>query len=108
MPQLKFIIFLFSRILHYDTFKGYLETGEGLLGHIVPMTAFLPTSKYSGKIDWPEIKLHIIPLLFGSSADLKKAFNIDDKFWFDYLSLGMKGKEGISISYCLLRPKSRF
>ena len=84
-----------------------METGEGLLGHAAPMTAFIPTTKESEQIDWPEIQLHTAPLLLGSTIEIKKAFNIDDKFWSDYLVPGMKGKEGISFSYCLLRPISR-
>ena len=77
------------------------------MGHGVPMTAFIPTTKESTQYDWPEIQLHIIPLLVGSNTDFKKTFFIDDKFWSDYLVPGMKGKDGISFSYCLLRPKSR-
>ena len=98
---------LFSRILHFDTFKRYLETNEGPLGYALPMSVFVPTTKESEQYDWPEIQLHIIPLLLGSNTDLKKAFSIDDKIWSDYLVPGMKGKEGISFTYCLLRPKSR-
>ena len=85
-----------------------METGEGPLGHVVPMSVFVPTTKESKQYDWPEIQLHITPLLIGSmNTDINFFFNINDKFWSDYLAPCMKGKEGISFTYCLLRPKSR-
>ena len=85
----------------------YFNNREGVLGHTVPMIAFLSTTKESEAIDWPEIQLHFMPLLIGKNNEMKTLFRISDKFWNEYLEPGMKRKEGISFSYCLLRPKSR-
>ena len=85
----------------------YFNNREGVLSHVVPMIAFLSTTKESEAIDWPEIQLHFMPLLIGKNIEMKTLLRFSDKFWNEYLEPGMKGKEGISFSYCLLRPKSR-
>ena len=86
----------------------YFNNREGVLGQTVPMIMFLPTTEQTEAMDWPDIQIHGLPFLMGAIPDMKKLFRINDKFWNEYLEPGMKGKDGISFSYCLLRPKSRY
>ena len=84
-----------------------MKDGEGILGQTCPLIAFLPSTKEFEEKDWPDVQLHILPILMGTKKEFKGMFRFSEDFWHNYLKNGMTGKHGISFSYCLLRPKSR-
>ena len=92
----------------FETFKKYIfEDREGILGQTVPVVSFLPTTKESKDIDWPEIQIIFGSMLLGKHPESKTFLNMEDNYWYKYIEPAMKGKEGISMIYALLRPKSR-
>lgn len=95
------------RIFDFDTYKEYHTERKGILGSGIILGAFIPTTEESKKNDWPEIQIHGLPHLFASFSDYQKTFNFDTNYWNDLVLPEFKGKDGISFSYCLLRPKSR-
>ena len=104
---ISYYYFFYQRFLSFDTFQNYYKNRNGILTHTFP-AAFLPTTKESEAMDWPEIQLTFTNTLIGKYSDTKKFLNIDNQHWDNYISPGMNGKDGITILYTLLRPKSRF
>ena len=103
-----FLKIINNSITDFETFKEYmLGDREGILGHSVPGVGYLPTTKENEAIDWPDIQIIFAYMLIGKHTESKAFFNMEDKYWYEYIEPAMKGKEGISMIYALLRPKSR-
>ncbi|XP_066922528.1 glucose dehydrogenase [FAD, quinone]-like [Clytia hemisphaerica] len=98
--------FHMAEVLNYDTFKMFTNEREGPLAQSLVVGGFLPLTTKAKQIDWPEIQIHIFAALTGDFYGFKQVFNVDDKYW-KYLVKEMDGKVGMSILYCVLRPKSR-
>ena len=79
---------------------------EGPLTQSLVVGGFLPLTKKAKEIDWPEIQIHIFASLTGDFADFKPLFNFGDGYW-KYLVKEMKGKVGMTVMCCVLRPRSR-
>ena len=105
--QSEIYLFLIYRVFDFDMYKKYHNEREGILGSGITLGAFLPTTEKSKQNDWPEIQIHGVPHLFTSFSDYQKTFNFDIDYWNNHLMQEFKDKDGISFSYCLLRPKSR-
>ena len=100
-------IIFFIRYLDFDAVNEYLTTRKGLLGTAMTLGAFVPTTEESKRDDWPEVQIHLVPHLVTDFDGYRNIFSISDDYWDNYLMKEFKGKHGVTLSYCLLRPKSR-
>ena len=97
-----------NSIMGFQTCKEYMMGDrEGILGQTVPGLGYFPTTEENEAIDWPDIQITFASMLIGKHTETKAFFNMEDKYWYEYIEPAMKGKEGISMLYALLRPKSR-
>jgi len=99
---------IYFSLTGFDAFSEYMLHRRGVLASsIIPIGAFIPTTEEAKRNDWPEIQLHLIPAMAPDAPFFKEKINLADDVWNDYIS-HLKHKKGVTVSYALLRPKSRF
>jgi len=93
-------------MLRYETSKEYFQYRQGPLATGIAFGSFIPTTKESKGNDWPEVQMHLLPALLTSISEVERLFNIDRDYLDGYFA-DLKGKHGVTLTYCHLRPNSR-
>ncbi|XP_066922527.1 glucose dehydrogenase [FAD, quinone]-like [Clytia hemisphaerica] len=100
------VSFRYEDYLSYDALQKLLNERKGYLTQTLPIGTFIPLTKESEEKDWPEIQMHYITGLIANFYDFNPFFNIADEYWA-YMKSQMSDKVGMTLMYCLLRPRSR-